>query len=47
MQVGNQSRQEILLINPSQDTVLVHLVPLATYPNPQSMLHLLPNRCVL
>jgi len=43
-QVGNISRQEVFLINPSQDTVLVHLVPLATYPNPQSILHLLPNR---
>ncbi len=43
-QIGNSSREEILLINPSQLPVLVHIVPLSAYPNPTDILANLPNR---
>ena len=43
-QIGNTTREEILLINPSQMPVLVHIVPLHAYPNPQDILNDLPNR---
>ena len=43
-QIGNTTRQEIFLINPSQDPVLVHLVPMSAYPNAGNILSYLPNR---
>ena len=43
-QLGNSTREDILLINPSQLPVLVHIVPLSSYPNPTDILANLPNR---
>jgi len=46
-QLGNSSRQELIVSNPSSRTLLVHLVPQSAYPNAQNVLNLLPNRIKL
>lgn len=46
-QLGNSSRQELVVTNPSSRPLLVHLVPQSAYPNAQNVLNLLPNRIKL
>ena len=46
-QLGNSSRQEVVVTNPSSRPLLVHLVPQSAYPNAQNVLNLLPNRIKL
>ena len=46
-QLGNSSRMEILVTNPSSKPLLMHLVPMTAYPNAQNVLNLLPNRIKL
>lgn len=46
-QLGNTTKQEIILTNPSSQPLLVHLVPMSAYPSAQSVLNLLPNRIKL
>jgi len=46
-QLGNSSRQELVITNPSSRPLLVHLVPQSAYPNAQNLLNSLPNRVKL
>jgi len=46
-QLGNSSRHEVVIANPSSKPLLVHLVPMSAYPNAQNVLNLLPNRIKL
>ena len=41
-QVGNSSVKEVTLSNPSEEPVLVHLVPMTTYPNVETLMIKLP-----
>lgn len=43
-QIGNSSVDEILLFNPSEETILVHIVPMSSYPNVMNILPHTPNR---
>ena len=43
-QLGNSSRQDLVVTNPSSRPLLIHLVPQSAYPNAQNVLSLLPNR---
>ena len=43
-QLGNATRRDVLLVNPSSLPVLFHIVPLTAYPNAAAVLAMLPNR---
>jgi hypothetical protein len=43
-QLGNATRRDVLIVNPSSLPVLFHLVPMTLYPNFATLLAMMPNR---
>ena len=46
-QLGNRTRRDVIVTNPSSKPLLVHLVPMSAYPNAVSVVNLLPHRKTL
>ena len=42
-QVGNYSHKDIVLVNPSESRIYIHLVPLDIYPDGSKVVNLLPS----
>ena len=46
-QLGNSTKKDVIITNPSSKPLLVHLVPMSAYPNAASVVNLLPHRKTL